>query len=53
MNKEKILNIVRLALPLVSFGLTFATDYFKDKDLDEKISKKVTEALANAKKGES
>ena len=53
MNNEKVLNIVRLALPLVSLALTVATDYFKDKDLDEKISKKVAEALTNAKKGES
>ena len=53
MNKEKVLKIVQIALPVLSLVVAAGTDYFKNKELDEKISKKVTEALANAKTEES
>lgn len=44
----KALKIIKIAVSVASIGVTFAANYFADKDLDDKVTKKVTEALAKA-----
>jgi hypothetical protein len=43
---EKMLKAVKVLVPVASIAVTLATNYFADKDLDEKVGKKVAEALA-------
>lgn len=47
------MKIVKIAVKVVGVAATFATGYFADKELDEKINKKTAEAVAKAMKGES
>lgn len=42
--------VARYILPVISIGVTIATNYFADKELDEKIAKKTNEAISNLKK---
>ena len=48
--KETVMKIVKIALPVIGVAVTLATNYFADKDLDDKVAKKVSEALAEAGK---
>ena len=47
-NKPVVLKIVKVAVTVIGVGVTLATNYFADKELDDKVSKKVAEALAKA-----
>lgn len=49
MQKDKVLKIVKVAVSVAGVGLALAQNYFADKDLDDKVTKKVAEAL-NPKK---
>ena len=49
MEKEKVFKIVKVAVAVAGVGITLAQSYFADKDLDDKVTKKVAEAL-NPKK---
>lgn len=51
--KEKMLKAVKVLVPVASIAVTIATNYFAEKDLNEKIGKKVAEALANTTGEES
>lgn len=51
--KDKVLKVVKFLTPLVSIGVTLATNYFENKELDDKVAKKVTEALAKTAGKES
>jgi len=51
---QTTMKIAKVAVKVIGIAATFATGYFADKELDDKISKKAAEAVANAmKKGES
>ena len=50
---EKLLKVVKIVVPLASIGVTLAANYLSGKELDEKISKKITEELAKPTEGES
>ena len=41
-----LLKIVKVVVPVASIGVTLASSYLANKDLDDKVSKKVSEALA-------
>lgn len=43
---EKLTKIVKVLVPVAGIAVTLATNYFADKDLDDKIGKKVADALA-------
>lgn len=45
---EKLLKIAKLVVPAVSIGVTLATNYLSNKELDDKVAKQVSEALAKA-----
>lgn len=47
--KNNIVKILSVGLPLVGAVLTLATNWVDDKKLDDKVTEKVSEALANAK----
>lgn len=40
------LKVIKIAVSVVGIGVTLATNYFADKDLDNKVAQKVAEALA-------
>lgn len=48
-----VLRIAKIVIGVASVGLSLATSYFADKELDAKVSTKVAEALAKATEGES
>lgn len=48
--KDTVMKIAKIALPIITVGVTLASNYFADKDLDDKVTKKVSEALAEAGK---
>lgn len=48
--KPATLKIIKVAVSVISVGVTLATNYFADKDLDAKVAKKVAEALAETTK---
>ena len=50
---EKLLKIVKVVVPIASIGVTLAANYLSDKELDSKVAKKVSEALANSNGEES
>lgn len=45
---EKMLKIAKVFVPVVSIGVTLATNYLSNKELDDKIAKQVSETLAKA-----
>ena len=47
------LNIIKIAITVVSAGVGIATSIVSNKELDMKIAEKVSEALANQNKIES
>lgn len=53
MMNEKTLKVIKLGVTVASIGITLATNYFADKELDDKVAKKVAEALAKANEKES
>lgn len=50
---EKLLKIVKIVVPVASIGVTLAANYLSGKELDEKVSKKIAEALSKSTEGES
>ena len=40
------LKIVKIVVPVASAAVTLAANYLSNKELDEKVAKKVSEALA-------
>lgn len=48
--KDTVMKIAKIALPVIGVGVTLASNYFADKDLDDKVTKKVSEALAEVGK---
>ena len=46
MNKN-LLTALKVVVPVAGLALTAATNYLNNKEFDEKVAKKVTEALAN------
>lgn len=53
MANEKALKIVKLVVPMATFGLGLVSTWLSNKDLDDKIAKKTAEALANSVKEEA
>ena len=53
MMNVKMLKVVKALVPVASIAVTLAANYFADKDLDEKVGKKVAEALAKSNGEES
>lgn len=47
--KPNVMKIVGAVLPIVSVGLSIASNWFEKKELDEKVAEKVAEALKNQK----
>ena len=52
MDKEKIMTVAKGAVVVAGIGITLVQSWFNKKELDETVSKKVAEALAD-KAGES
>jgi hypothetical protein len=50
MINEKMVKILGIAATVVGMGATLLTDWVNDKKMDEKIIKKINEALANREK---
>lgn len=46
MNKTAM-KVIKLAVGIISIGITVANNYLADKEIDAKIAKKVAEELAN------
>ncbi len=46
----KMVKILGIAATVVGMGATLLTDWVNDKKMDEKIIKKINEALANREK---
>lgn len=44
MNKETLIKIASVVLPVAGIALNFATNWLDDKKLDEKIAEKIAEA---------
>lgn len=51
--KEKVLKVAKLVVPVASIGVTLAANYLSNKELDDKVAKKVSEALAKTVEEES
>lgn len=47
---DALSKVARYILPVISIGVTLATNYFSDKELDDKIAKKTSEAISNLSK---
>lgn len=45
--KIDAMKIVKVAVTVLGVGVTLAQAYFADKDLDNKVTEKVAEALEN------
>lgn len=50
---DKALKALKIVVPVVSLAATVATSFLKDKEFDEKVSKKVAEVLAKTNGEES
>lgn len=50
---NKLMKAIKIIVPVVSVGVTLATNYLADKNLEDKISKKVSEALTKSTTEES
>lgn len=44
---NKMFKVAKVVVPLVSIAVSFAANYLNNKELDDKIAQKVSEALAN------
>jgi hypothetical protein len=51
--KDMVMKGAKILVPIVGLAVTAATNYFAEKDLDEKITKGVAEKLAEMNKKES
>lgn len=49
----KVLKVVKVVVAVAGVGITLASNYLADKDLDDKVAKKVGEALAKVNGEES
>lgn len=49
----KVLKIVKVAVAVAGVGITLASNYLADKDLDDKVAKKVGEAFTKLNGEES
>jgi hypothetical protein len=47
------MKVTKVAVKVLGVAVPIVTSYFADKELDEKITKKAAEAVANAMKRES
>lgn len=47
---SKALKAIKIAVSVASIGVTLATSYFADKELENKVAKKVAEQLAKTGK---
>ena len=47
MTNEKMIKILGITATVVGIGVTLLTDWVNEKKMDEKIIKKINEALAN------
>ena len=50
---NKLLKVVKVVVPVISIGVGLATNYLSNKELDDKVAKKVSEALAETAGKES
>lgn len=50
---EKLLKAVKVIVPIASVGVTLAANFLSNKELDDKVAKKVSEALAKSTEGEA
>lgn len=50
--KPIVTKIIQVALAVASVAVPLASNYFSNKELDDQISKKAAEAVANALKHE-
>lgn len=48
-----VIKVAKVAVKVLGIAVPIAANYFADKELDEKITKKAAEAVADAMKGES
>lgn len=48
-----LLKVVKVVVAVAGVGVTLASNYLEDKELDTKVAKKVGEALANMNGKES
>ena len=51
--KEKLWKAAKFLVPMISFGASIATSIIKDKELDETVTQKVTEAISKMSGKES
>lgn len=49
MLSPKVMKVAKVLVSVASVGVSLATSWFAEKDLDDKVAKKVAEALANQK----
>ena len=47
MDKKLVMKIAKIAVPVASIAVTIATNFLSEKDLDDKIAKKLAESLKN------
>lgn len=45
---EKLFKVIKVAVPLLSVGVTLASKFVSDKEFDMKVAEKVNEVLAKA-----
>lgn len=48
-----VIKVAKVAVKVLGVAVPIAANYFADKELDEKITKKAAEAVANAMEKES
>lgn len=45
---EKLFKVAKIVVPVLSLGAAIASKFISDKDFDDKVAKKVSEALAKS-----
>ena len=53
MEKNKLMKVAGIVLPVLGAGVSLASTWFDSKKLDETITEKVSEALSKATEKES
>ena len=48
-----VLKVIKVVVAVAGVGITLASNFIADKDLDDKVAQKVADAIANSTKGES
>jgi hypothetical protein len=48
-----VMKVAKVVVTVASVGVSLAASYFADKELDEKVAKKVADALAKTNEKES